>query len=89
MDDHIRTAMAAYEPKRIERVGMERAAVLVAIYDKDDVSHILFQVRRLWGSLRTEVRSLSRSALVAAGFNPQTGFTPPRHHPLRANVLAP
>ncbi len=45
MDDHIRTAMAAYEPKRIEREGMERAAVLVAIYDKDDVSHILFQVR--------------------------------------------
>ena len=30
MDDHIRTAMAAYEPKRIEREGMERAAVLVA-----------------------------------------------------------
>ncbi len=45
MDDHIRTAMAAYEPKRIEREGMERAAVLVAIYDRDDVSHILFQVR--------------------------------------------
>ena len=31
MDDHIRTAMAAYEPKRIEREGLERAAVLVAI----------------------------------------------------------
>ncbi len=30
MDDYIRTAMAAYEPKRIEREGMERAAVLVA-----------------------------------------------------------
>ena len=25
MDDHIREAMAAYEPKRIEREGMERA----------------------------------------------------------------
>ena len=45
MDDYIRTAMAAYEPKRIEREGIERAAVLVALYDKDDVSHILFQVR--------------------------------------------
>ena len=31
MDEHIRRAMAAYEPKRIEREGMERAAVLVAI----------------------------------------------------------
>ena len=30
MDDHIRTAMAAYEPKRIKREGIERAAVLVA-----------------------------------------------------------
>ncbi len=30
MDDHIRTAMAAYEPKRIKREGLERAAVLVA-----------------------------------------------------------
>ena len=30
MDEHIRTAMAAYEPKRIEREGMERAAVLIA-----------------------------------------------------------
>ncbi|MCH7580865.1 MAG: CoA pyrophosphatase [Chloroflexi bacterium] len=45
MDDHIRTAMAAYEPKRIEREEMERAAVLIALYDKDGVSHILFQVR--------------------------------------------
>ena len=49
MDDHIRTAMAAYEPERIERTGarseMENAAVLIALYDKDGVSHILFQVR--------------------------------------------
>ena len=45
MDDYIRTAMAAYEPKPIEREGMARAAVLIALYDKDDVSHILFQVR--------------------------------------------
>ena len=45
MDDHIREAMAAYEPKRIQREGMERAAVLIALYDKDGVSHILFQVR--------------------------------------------
>ncbi|MCH8853196.1 MAG: CoA pyrophosphatase, partial [Planctomycetes bacterium] len=45
MDNRIRTAMAAYEPKRIEREGMERAAVLIALYDKDGVSHILFQVR--------------------------------------------
>ena len=30
MDDHMRTVMAAYEPKRIEREGMERAAVLIA-----------------------------------------------------------
>lgn len=31
MDEHIRKAMAVYEPKRIEREGMERAAVLIAI----------------------------------------------------------
>ena len=31
MDAHNRTAMAAYEPKRIEREGIERAAVLVAV----------------------------------------------------------
>ncbi len=29
MDDYIRTAMAAHQPKRIEREDMERAAVLV------------------------------------------------------------
>ena len=45
MDDYIRRAMAAHEPKRIERDDMERAAVLIALYDKDGVSHILFQVR--------------------------------------------
>jgi len=45
MDDHIRRALAAYEPKRIVRDDMERAAVLIALYDKDAVSHILFQVR--------------------------------------------
>ena len=29
MDDYIRSAMAAFEPKRIEREGMERAAALM------------------------------------------------------------
>ncbi len=45
MLDQIRTALAAYEPKRIKREDLERAAVLIVLYEKDGVQHIIFQVR--------------------------------------------
>jgi 8-oxo-dGTP pyrophosphatase MutT (NUDIX family) len=45
MVDHIRDALAAYTPRRIEREGLPRAAVLVALYENAGVHHVLFQVR--------------------------------------------
>ncbi|MEX0787044.1 MAG: CoA pyrophosphatase [Dehalococcoidia bacterium] len=45
MLDHIRQALERRTPKRIERDDLPRAAVLIAIYEKDAVPHLLFQVR--------------------------------------------
>jgi 8-oxo-dGTP pyrophosphatase MutT (NUDIX family) len=45
MLDGIRSALAAYEPRRIEQEGLPRAAVLIPLYEKDGTQHILFQVR--------------------------------------------
>ena len=45
MLDQIRAALAAYEPKRIHRDALERAAVLIVLYEKVGVQHIIFQVR--------------------------------------------
>jgi 8-oxo-dGTP pyrophosphatase MutT (NUDIX family) len=45
MVDYIREALARYEPRRIERDGLPRAAVLIPIYVSDDVPHVLLQVR--------------------------------------------
>ncbi|MGB2713738.1 MAG: CoA pyrophosphatase [Vicinamibacterales bacterium] len=45
MLDQLRDALAAHEPRRIERDGVARAAVLIPIYCKDDVPHIILQVR--------------------------------------------
>ena len=45
MLDHIRDALASYQPHHIEQDGMPRAAVLIALYENDDVAHVLFQVR--------------------------------------------
>jgi 8-oxo-dGTP pyrophosphatase MutT (NUDIX family) len=41
----IRSTLAAHEPQRIERDGMPRAAVLIALYDVDETLHVLLQVR--------------------------------------------
>ncbi len=45
MLEQIRAALAAYEPKRIKRDDLERAAVLIVLYEKGGVQHIIFQVR--------------------------------------------
>jgi 8-oxo-dGTP pyrophosphatase MutT (NUDIX family) len=45
MIEDVRKALASYQPKRIERDGLARAAVLIALYEKDGAQHILFQVR--------------------------------------------
>ncbi len=45
MLDRIRDAVASYQPQRIDRDDLAAAAVLIALYDKDAVPHILFQVR--------------------------------------------
>ena len=45
MLEKIRNSLAAYQPHRIEADGMPRAAVLIALYEKDAVAHVLFQVR--------------------------------------------
>ena len=36
MVEHIRDALAAYEPRRIEQDGLPRAGVLIAVYDEED-----------------------------------------------------
>ena len=45
MLQRIRKALAAYCPQRIERDDLPAAAVLIVIYEKAAVPHILFQVR--------------------------------------------
>ena len=45
MVDHIRDALSRHTPKRIDRDGLAHAAVLVPIYLKDGVPHVIFQVR--------------------------------------------
>ena len=45
MLERIRTRLEAYEPKLIKREDLARAAVLIPIYLRDDVPHIIFQVR--------------------------------------------
>ena len=45
MVDHIRDALASYQPRRIERDGLPRAGVLIPIYEKDGVLHVLLTVR--------------------------------------------
>jgi 8-oxo-dGTP pyrophosphatase MutT (NUDIX family) len=45
MVDHIRDALSRHTPRRIDRDGLARAAVLVPIYLKDEVPHVIFQVR--------------------------------------------
>jgi 8-oxo-dGTP pyrophosphatase MutT (NUDIX family) len=45
MVEQIRAALASHTPRRIERDGMLRAAVLIALYERDETHHVLFQVR--------------------------------------------
>jgi 8-oxo-dGTP pyrophosphatase MutT (NUDIX family) len=45
MSDPIRAALASYTPKRIERDGLARAAVLIPVYEVDAVPHTILQVR--------------------------------------------
>ncbi len=41
MVDYIRDALASYQPRYIERDGLPRAAVLIAVYDEDEPSVLL------------------------------------------------
>lgn len=41
MVDHIRDAVASYQPRRIERDGLPRAAVLIAVYEHEEPSVLL------------------------------------------------
>ena len=45
MIDDIRDAIASYQPRRIERDGLARAGVLIAIYDQAGIAHVLLTVR--------------------------------------------
>jgi len=45
MIEQLRAALAAHDPKRIERGGMLRAAVLIPLYERDGAHHVLLQVR--------------------------------------------
>lgn len=45
MVDHMRDALASYQPRRIERDGLPRAGVLIPIYTKEGVAHVLLIVR--------------------------------------------
>jgi 8-oxo-dGTP pyrophosphatase MutT (NUDIX family) len=45
MIEDIRRSLKRSDPKRIDRDGLPRAAVLIALYEKLDAHHILFQVR--------------------------------------------
>ncbi len=41
----IRDALARYQPRRIERDGLPRAAVLIPLYETDGAPHVLLTVR--------------------------------------------
>jgi 8-oxo-dGTP pyrophosphatase MutT (NUDIX family) len=41
----VRDALARYEPRRIEREGLPRAAVLIALHEPAGAPHVLFTVR--------------------------------------------
>ncbi|OGO52909.1 MAG: hypothetical protein A2148_00445 [Chloroflexi bacterium RBG_16_68_14] len=45
MLSHIRDALASYSPKRIERDGLPRAAVLIPIYESHGTPHVLLTLR--------------------------------------------
>ena len=45
MLQHIRDALASYRPRRIERDGLPRAAVLVPLYETDGAPHVLLTLR--------------------------------------------
>ena len=45
MSDDIRNAIASYQPRRIERDGLARAGVLIAIYEQAGVPYVLLPVR--------------------------------------------
>jgi 8-oxo-dGTP pyrophosphatase MutT (NUDIX family) len=41
----IRDALAGYQPRRIERDGLPRAAILIPLYETDGATHVLLTVR--------------------------------------------
>ena len=41
----IRDALARYQPRRIDRDGLPRAAVLIALYETGGAPHVLLTVR--------------------------------------------
>jgi 8-oxo-dGTP pyrophosphatase MutT (NUDIX family) len=45
MVEQIRQALASHTPRRIERDGLPRAAVLIALYERDATHHVILQVR--------------------------------------------
>ena len=45
MIEQLRAALARHEPKRIERDGLPRAAVLIPLYERGGAHHVLLQVR--------------------------------------------
>jgi 8-oxo-dGTP pyrophosphatase MutT (NUDIX family) len=45
MIEQLRTALSAHTPRRIERDGFLRAAVLIPLYERDGDHHVLLQVR--------------------------------------------
>lgn len=45
MLDRLRTALAARQPRRLQRPDLPRAAVLIPIYRKEDTPHVILQVR--------------------------------------------
>ncbi len=45
MIEQLRQSLGTHNPKRIERVGMLRAAVLIPLYERDNAHHVLLQVR--------------------------------------------
>ena len=45
MTDHIRAALARYQPRRIEREGLPRAAVFIPLYEQEGTPHVLLTLR--------------------------------------------
>ena len=45
MIEHIREALASFQPRRIERDGLPRAGVLIPIYEQEGVPHVLLTLR--------------------------------------------